>query len=371
METVTDTTTSDSSPLPEAPATATPASAAPTSAAPASAVPSSAGRAKALEHASDVATRLRLRLGAAVKGRDDVIELLLVALFADGHVLLEDYPGSGKTTLARALGTSIHQSEGSSRHINAFRRIQFTPDLLPSDITGTNVIQLETSSFVFRRGPIFAHVVLADEINRTSPKVQAAMLEAMAEKQVTVDDETHRLDALFFVIATQNPLDLAGTYPLPTPQLDRFLFKIAMKHITRDAELEVLAAYPKPHLDYAAELPDATRDEVLTARAALREGVALDPAFREALVDLARNLRGDKRVLQGASTRSLVLLLPALQARALLAGRDYVSPHDLEVLAPHVFGHRLEVAPGIDDVAAIVREHTAREVEKLSRKVLR
>ncbi|MBN8612972.1 MAG: AAA family ATPase [Deltaproteobacteria bacterium] len=324
-----------------------------------------------LEKAGRVADRLRARLTAAVKGREDVIELLLVALLADGHVLLEDYPGSGKTTLARALGSAISESPGSTKHISAFRRIQFTPDLLPSDITGTNVMQLETSSFVFRRGPIFAHVVLADEINRTSPKVQAAMLEAMAEKQVTVDDETHRLDQLFFVIATQNPLDLAGTYPLPTPQLDRFLFKIAMKHITRDAELEVLAAYPKPHLDYAAEMPGVTRDEVLAARTALRQGVALDPAFREALVDLARSLRADKRVLQGASTRSLVLLLPALQARALLAGRDYVSPHDLEVLAPHVFGHRLEVAPGIDDIAAIVKEHTGREVEKLSRKALK
>jgi MoxR-like ATPase len=331
----------------------------------------SGGHEASLRQASDVGQRLRARLAAAVKGREDVIELLLVALLADGHVLLEDYPGSGKTTLARALGASISESAGSTKHISAFRRIQFTPDLLPSDITGTNVMQLETSSFVFRRGPIFAHVVLADEINRTSPKVQAAMLEAMAEKQVTVDDETHRLDELFFVIATQNPLDLAGTYPLPTPQLDRFLFKIAMKHITREAELEVLAAYPRPHLDYAADKPGVTRDEVLLARRALREGVVLDPAFRESLVDLARSLRSDKRVLQGASTRSLVLLLPALQARALLAGRDYVSPHDLEVLAPHVFGHRLEVAPGIDDIAAIVKEHTAREVEKLSRKALR
>lgn len=324
-----------------------------------------------LERASEVAARLEARLRAVVKGRDDVIELVLVALFADGHVLLEDYPGSGKTTLARALGASIREGQGGSSHIRAFRRIQFTPDLLPSDITGTNVIQLETSRFVLRRGPIFAHVVLADEINRTSPKVQAAMLEAMAEKQVTIDDETYPLDPLFFVIATQNPLDLAGTYPLPTPQLDRFLFKIAMKHIERDAELAVLAAYPRPHLEHADELPGVTRDEVLEARAALRRGVALDPAFRESLVDLARSLRADERVLQGASTRSLVLLLPALQARALISGRDYVSPRDLEALAPYVFGHRLEVAPGVDDVLGVIREHTAREVEKLSRKVLR
>lgn len=326
--------------------------------------------ATALERANDVATRLRDRLSAAVKGRNDVIDLLITALLADGHVLLEDYPGSGKTTLARALGNAIRETENSRKLIAPFRRIQFTPDLLPSDITGTNVIQIETSSFVFRRGPVFAHIVLADEINRTSPKVQSAMLEAMAEKQVTVDDETYPLDDLFFVIATQNPLDLAGTYPLPTPQLDRFLFKIAMKHIARDAELEVLAAYPKPHLSLAEEKLPVTRDELIDARKTLRESVALHPAFREALVDLARGLRSDKRVLQGASTRSLVLMMPALQARALLSGRDFVSPHDLEVLAPYVYGHRLEVAPGVEDVGAIIAEHTAREVEKLSRKAL-
>jgi MoxR-like ATPase len=192
----------------------------------------------------------------------------------------------------------------------------------------------------------------------------------MAETQVTIDNETHALDALFFVIATQNPLDLAGTYPLPTPQLDRFLFKIRMEHIARDAELEVLAAYPKPHLALAADLPGVTRDEVIAARDAIRSTVRIDVAFQSALVDLARGLRADKRVLQGASTRSLVLLLPALQAHALVSGRDYVSPRDLEVLAPYVFGHRLECAPGVDDVMAVVSEHTAIEIERLARKSL-
>jgi MoxR-like ATPase len=321
----------------------------------------------ALDAAKGLAKKLHARLSAAVKGRDDVIELVLTALLADGHVLLEDYPGSGKTTLARALGNAM-SADGDG--IAPFRRIQFTPDLLPSDITGTNVFEPERSRFVFRRGPIFAHVVLADEINRTSPKVQAAMLEAMAEKQVTVDNETHALDDLFFVIATQNPLDLAGTYPLPTPQLDRFLFKIRMEHIERDAELAVLAAYPKPHLSLAEELPGVTRDEVIAARQAIRNGVRIDVAFQSALVDLARGLRGDKRVLQGASTRSLVLLLPALQARALIAGRDFVSPRDLEVLAPYVFAHRLECAPGVDDVFGVVREHAGIEIERLARKSL-
>ncbi|MCA9601504.1 MAG: AAA family ATPase, partial [Myxococcales bacterium] len=190
---------------------------------------------KPLADAAQTADRIRDRARAAVVGQNHLVNRLLIALLADGHVLLEDYPGSGKTTLARALGEAI---EGAAHDgIAPFRRVQFTPDLLPSDITGTNVFDVERNTFVFRRGPIFAHVVLADEINRTSPKVQAAMLEAMAEKQVTIDNETHPLDELFFVVATQNPLDLAGTYPLPTPQLDRFLFKVVMRHIERDAEL--------------------------------------------------------------------------------------------------------------------------------------
>jgi MoxR-like ATPase len=320
----------------------------------------------ALDAAREVARRLSTRLRAAVKGRDDVIELLLVALLADGHVLLEDYPGSGKTTLARALGDAV-EADDAAPGIAPFRRIQFTPDLLPSDITGTNVFDVESSEFRFRPGPLFAHVVLADEINRTSPKVQSAMLEAMAEKQVTVDNASHRLDELFFVIATQNPIDLAGTYPLPTPQLDRFLFKIAMRHIERDAELEVLADYPKRALDLAEAEPGVGRGELLRARAAIRAEVALVPAVKESLVDVARALRADPRVLQGASTRSLVLMMPALQARAVLHGRDYVGPEDVVAIAPHVFGHRVELAPGIDRVDDVVRDALGPEVDRLAR----
>ena len=315
-------------------------------------------------------TRLKQRLRAAVVGRDEVIELVLIALLADGHVLLEDFPGSGKTTLARALGMALEEADAVPG-IASFRRIQFTPDLLPSDITGTTVFDADAGGFDFRRGPIFAHVVLADEINRTSPKVQSAMLEAMAEKQVTVDDKTYPLDSLFFVIATQNPIDLAGTYPLPTPQLDRFLFKLVMEHIERAAELEVLASYPTPHLDQAAEHPGVSRGAILRARQASRQHIHLAPVFREALVDLARGLRADPRVLQGASTRSLVLAMPALQARALLHGRDYVAPEDLEALAPQIFRHRLELAPGVEDPVEVIGQALAPQLEMLAKVSLR
>ncbi len=328
----------------------------------------------ALQQAHIVLEQLRSRLSSVIIGRDDTIELVLIALLADGHVLLEDYPGSGKTTLARALGESVAGSktesiaEGRAQGLIApFRRIQFTPDLLPSDVTGTTVFDPESRQFSFRPGPIFAHVVLADEINRTSPKVQSAMLEAMAEKQVTVDNETHKLDELFFVIATQNPLDLAGTYPLPTPQLDRFLFKVEMRHIAREAELSVLAHYPQASLDRGKTLPPVTRDQILGARKALREHVAIHPAIREALVDVASALRSDNQVLQGTSTRSLVLMMPALQARALLHGRDYVAPEDVEALSPHVFKHRIETAPGVSDKLDVIRTCLKPALEKLAR----
>ncbi len=323
-----------------------------------------------LPEAHEIAWRLVERLRSAVRGRDDVIDLIVVALLADGHVLLEDYPGSGKTTLARALGESI-EDDRPDDHVVAFRRIQFTPDLLPSDITGSNVFEPESGRFVFRPGPIFAHVVLADEINRTSPKVQSAMLEAMGEKQVTVDDRTYPLDDLFFVVATQNPIDLAGTYPLPSPQLDRFLFKIVMRHIERKAELEVLDQYPHKSLELADRLPRVARTQVLRARDALREQVAIDPRIKEALVDTARATREDERVLQGLSTRSLVLALPALQAHALMRRRDYVAPEDLEALAAPLFLHRIECAPGVEDPSRVVRDALDPQIDRLARASLR
>ncbi|MFM1895403.1 MAG: hypothetical protein RLZZ385_477 [Pseudomonadota bacterium] len=329
------------------------------------------------QHASDIADALRtlLRLRDAVKqhvlGRDKVIDLAIIALLADGHVLLEDFPGSGKTTLAKALGEAIVTDDKNvDASIMPFRRIQFTPDLLPSDVTGVPVFDSNSNAFHFRHGPLFAHVVLADEINRTSPKVQSAMLEAMGEKQVTVDNVTYPLDKLFFVIATQNPLDLIGTYPLPTPQLDRFLFKITMQHIDRQAELEVLETWQQRRDRPPEQRISVSRGDVLSARSAIDQGVHISPAVKAALVDISRNIREDDRVLQGNSTRSMVLLLPALQVHAALDGRDYVSATDIEALLPFALAHRVELAPGVADFSKILQDSMREPLEKLARSTL-
>ena len=326
----------------------------------------------ALDKTYDVLQRLQERLKFAVKGRNKVIDLVLVALLADGHVLLEDYPGSGKTTLAKALGDTI-VDDIEDDDIPSFRRIQFTPDLLPSDITGVSIFDTETSSFQFRRGPVFAYIVLGDEINRTSPKVQSAMLEAMAEKQVTVDNVSYPLDELFFVIATQNPLDLTGTYPLPVAQLDRFLFKIRMDYIDREAEIDVLnTRHERDRSSKSVELlPKVTRGEVVEARKLLHQAVHLHPQINACLVDIARAVRAHPQVIQGISTRSLVLMAPALQAAALMRQRDFVSEDDIKWLAPYVFCHRMALAPGSGDSEKILLEAMAPVLEQLSRSTLR
>ncbi len=320
----------------------------------------------ALQEALEVLSTLQATIKKQVLGRDDVIELAIIALIADGHILLEDFPGSGKTTLAKALGEAIVNGFSNDESIVPFRRIQFTPDLLPSDVTGVPVFDSNSNAFHFRHGPLFAHVVLADEINRTSPKVQSAMLEAMGEKQVTVDNVTYALDDLFFVIATQNPLDLVGTYPLPTPQLDRFLFKITMNHIDRESELDVLDTY-KERRELTGQLQTVTRDQVLRARKNIDAEIAISPAIKTALVDISRNLREDDRVLQGNSTRSMVLLLPALQVSAALRGRDYVSAEDIELLLLRVLGHRVELAPGVSNIEKVLLDNMRTPMDQLAK----
>jgi MoxR-like ATPase len=319
-----------------------------------------------LDDARGCAEKVRAWMKDNVMGRDDVIELVLVALFADGHCLLEDYPGSGKTTLTKSLGAAIIDDLPHD-DIPSFRRIQFTPDLLPSDVTGVTIFDTQTNTFQFRRGPVFAYIVLVDEINRTSPKVQSALLEAMAEKQVTVDNVSHPLDELFFVMATQNPLDAVGTYPLPLAQLDRFLFKLVMKHIDRASELEVLRTWGKPR--GATNLPRVNRGDVVAARRLLREKVAVSSAVHETLVDIAARLRADKRARQGVSTRCLVQAIPALQTLALLRHRDFVSSEDIEYLSTPLFAHRLDLAPGAK-ADLVIAEAIAQPIERLSKGTL-
>ncbi len=327
-------------------------------------------RAALLDRAYNLAHTLENRLKFAVRGRDKVIDLLLIALLADGHVLLEDFPGSGKTTLAKALGESIVDDK-PEKDIEIYRRIQFTPDLLPSDITGLTVFEPETGGFSFRPGPLFAHIVLADEINRTSPKVQAAMLEAMAEKQVTIDNVSHPLGELFFVVATQNPRDQAGTYPLPVAQHDRILFKIRMDNIDRESGLEVLRSAKERKMPPGQNLPTVTKSNILLARHTIENYMHVDDRINTCLVDMARSIRQSANVAQGISTRSLVLMVPALKACALKRARDYVTAEDVAYLVPHVFAHRLELAPGADDPIAVIRECCKPALEQLCRQTLK
>ena len=283
-----------------------------------------------------------------IQGRTDTIQLVVAALLADGHVLLEDYPGSGKTTLAKTIGQLINiDNDNQSQSLQSFKRIQFTPDLLPGDLLGVNIFEPKTATFKFIKGPVFSHIVLADEINRTGPKVQAAFLECMAEKQVTIDNQTYPLDELFFVIGTQNPLDLAGTYPLPLVQLDRFLFKIPMSYVDSETELEILSNYAAIKSALANLKPVINRSDILTARKLAAEGVSVASQIQNAIVDLVQSSRQQEQNQHsnfkfGLSTRAALMFQSALKAYALLNGRDYVTEDDFSYLAPFVFNHRID-----------------------------
>jgi MoxR-like ATPase len=270
-----------------------------------------------------------------IVGKRETVELSVISLFSQGHLLIEDVPGVGKTMLARSLACSI----GSS-----FGRIQFTPDMLPSDVTGVSIYSQATQKFEFRPGPIMADIVLADEINRATPKTQSALLEAMQERQVTVDGITHPLPRLFMVLATQNPIEYEGTFRLPEAQLDRFLMRIKLDYPSFDDEINVLKQQLLRHP--IEELgPVVTADEVLQAQDDIRH-VHVENSIYRYIVELVRKTRQHDDTYLGASPRGSLGLLRASQARAVLQGRDFVIPDDVKALASAVLGHRIILAPG-------------------------
>ncbi|HEX8522199.1 MAG TPA: MoxR family ATPase [Tepidisphaeraceae bacterium] len=273
---------------------------------------------------------LENNLASVIKGKPEAIRLLLVSLLAGGHALLEDVPGTGKTTLAKSLARSIS---------GIFRRVQFTPDLLPADITGSSFYKPQDGSFEFREGPVFANVLLADEINRTSPRTQSALLETMSEGQVTVDGKRRDLPKPFFVVATQNPSEYHGTYPLPEAQLDRFALKIAIGYPDHAAELEVLETH-QMHNPYHELKPIVSTDQILAMQEQVKE-VKVDAAVSDYIIRLVASTRTDPRLRLGISPRGSLSLYRTSQVLALMNERSFVTPDDVRTLAPAVLAHRI------------------------------
>jgi MoxR-like ATPase len=295
----------------------------------------------------ELGTRLRDNVARAVKAPDHVLRDVLVAFLAEGHVLIEDYPGVGKTALARALSRSIDAE---------YARVQCTADLLPADVVGTNVYNQRENRFEFRPGPVFANIVLVDEVNRASPKTQSGLLECMQERHVTVDKHTHELARPFLVVATQNPVEYEGTYPLPEAQLDRFMVRVSLGYPTAQQESEMLAEHAERDrvldLETVAEV-----GEVLAAQAAAG-AVHGSEALRRYVVRILEATRADPRVDLGASPRAGLMLFRAAKAKAALDGRDHALPDDVQALASSVLAHRLLLAPGsgVQEREAVVRD---------------
>ncbi|MBW3614429.1 MAG: MoxR family ATPase [Actinobacteria bacterium] len=272
-------------------------------------------------------------VGQVISGKEDAIRLAMVCMVAEGHLLIEDVPGVGKTSMAKALAASVQ---------GQYSRIQFTPDLLPSDVTGVMVYKRNSDTFEFRHGGIFANIVLGDEINRASPKTQSALLEAMEERQVTVDSTTYALASPFMVIATQNPVEHEGTYPLPESQLDRFLMRIEMGYPDKVAELEILDTHGAPNADHVSAVATAADIGVM---ASIAQSVHVAPSLKSYLVDLSDATRRHPRLALGVSPRGTLALLRATRALAASVGREYILPDDLKALAGPVLEHRLVLTP--------------------------
>ena len=283
---------------------------------------------------ADTAKTIVENVKKVIVGKDEVIELCLVALLCEGHVLLEDVPGIGKTTLAKAIARSVGCT---------FKRIQFTPDLLPSDVTGILFFNQKTQEFEFRPGPLMAQIVLADEVNRATPRTQSALLEAMQERQITVDVETMPLPRPFLVLATQNPIELEGTFPLPEAQIDRFLLRVALGYPSEEDENEILIRYeredPLESLQPVAQAADllAMQDQV--------KAIHVEASVREYVVQVARATREHPAIELGASPRGTLSLYKTAQALAAIRGRTFVLPDDVKYLAPPVLTHRIIISP--------------------------
>jgi MoxR-like ATPase len=290
-----------------------------------------------LEYVSSTTEHILTELRKVVVGQDEVIEQILIALLAEGHSLIEGVPGTAKTltvkTLARIIGAQ-------------FNRIQFTPDLMPSDITGTNVFNVATSDFTLRRGPVFTDILLADEINRTPPKTQAALLEAMEERQVTIDGEGHQLSPMFTVLATENPIEYEGTYPLPEAQLDRFLLKILLDYPSEQDEQEIIArwdaGFNARRLEQVDIRPLTEPDAIMRCRFEVRSA-RMEPGVQRYIVDIVRRTRSHPSVLYGASPRAAVALLLCSKALSAIRGREFSTPDDVRDIARPVLRHRLSL----------------------------
>lgn len=285
--------------------------------------------------AQTTAARLETAVSSIVKGQRNVIRRVLACMISGGHVLLEDYPGTGKTTLAKAIAKAI---DGT-----VFKRVQFTPDLLPSDILGVSILDPRTQEFRFHPGPIFTDILLADEINRASPRTQSALLEAMGERQATIEGERHDLDGIFFVIATQNPVEFRGTYPLPEAQMDRFAMQCALGYVSAAEEAQILADQVDIHPVDVLE-PVASRAEILELMAAARH-VRFSDELRHYVVSLVSATRSRQEIQLPASPRASLSLMKISQALALFEGSDFVSPEIIQSVAADVIAHRLVLSP--------------------------
>ena len=282
----------------------------------------------------ETAALVQQNVQKVIVGKSEVIELGLVAVLCEGHILIEDVPGIGKTTLARALARSLGCT---------FRRIQFTPDLLPSDVTGISFFNQKIQEFVFRPGPVMSQVVLADEINRATPRTQSALLEAMQEQQITVDGETHPLPRPFLVIATQNPIELEGTFPLPEAQIDRFLLRLSLGYPTEEEEHAMLLRFERD--DPLEALGSVTTPQALRALQQRVRETRIEESVRGYVVDIVRATREHPDIELGVSPRGTLALYRCAQALAAIRGRDYVLPDDVKVLAPNVLTHRIMISP--------------------------